>query len=132
MINTQELRIGSYILVDNIIQKVCSIKNDESATQIPCIGFENNNRFEYEAANSERLAAVPISNELLRELGFTFHDYHKTWQHEKPQKTTTIELNNEYTAVDFSHRTLVKHVKYLHLLQNLFYIIQQQELLLIL
>src|SRR5207244_99813 len=121
-----------YILVDDIIRRVRSIKNDESATPISYIGFENNNSCEYEAANSERLAAVPISNELLRELGFTFHDYHKTWQHERPQKTTTIEQNTEYSAMDFSHRTLVKHVKYLHLLQNLFYSVQQQELLLIL
>jgi hypothetical protein len=132
MINTQELRVGSYILVDNTIRRVCSIKNDESAPQITHVGFKNNNRFEDEAANSERLAAIPISNELLKELGFTFNNYHKTWQHEKPQKTTTIELDAEFSAVDFSHRTLVKHVKYLHLLQNLFYSVQQQELLLIL
>ena len=131
MINTQELRIGSYILVDNIIRQVCCIKNDESAAQIPHIGFEYNNSCEYELANSERIAAIPISNEILTALGFTFHGYHKTWQHDKPKRTITIELNTEYSAVDFSHRTLVKHVKYLHLLQNLFYSVQQQELLLI-
>lgn len=130
MINTQELRIGSYILIDNSIRQVSSIKNDGNATQVPHIGFENNNKLEYEAANSERLAAVPISDKLLKELGFTFDDYHKTWQHEKPKRTTTIELNNEYSALDFSHRTLVKHLQYLHLLQNLFFSIQQKELLL--
>lgn len=101
MINTQELRIGSYILIDNIIRQVCSIKNDESAMQAPHIGFENNNKLEYEAANSKRFAAVPISNELLKELGFTFNDYHKTWQHEKPKRTATLELNTEYSALDF-------------------------------
>ena len=129
MINTQELRIGSYILVDNTIRKVCGIKN-EGTSQMPYIGFENKNSCEYESASSERLAAVPISNELLTVLGFTFNSYHKTWQHEKPKKTVTIELNTEYTAVDFSHRMLVKDVHYLHLLQNLFYSVQQKELLL--
>ena len=128
MINTQELRIGSYILVDNTIRKVCSIKSDESAAAKPFVGFENNNSCEYEAAISDRLTPVPVTNELLTALGFTFHSYHKTWQHEKPKKTVTIELNTEYNAVDFSHRTLVKDVHYLHLLQNLFYSVQQQEL----
>jgi len=125
MINTQELRIGNYIFVDNILRKVCSIKND---TQIPSIGFESNNSCEYETASSERLTAVPISNELLIQLGFTFHSYHKTWQHERPKKTVTIELDKDYTAVDFARRTLLKDVHYIHLLQNLFYSVQQQEL----
>jgi hypothetical protein len=125
MINTQELRIGNYIFVDNILRKVCSIKND---APIPSIGFESNNSYEYETASSERLTAVPISNELLIQLGFTFHSYHKTWQHEKPKKTVTIELDKDYTAVDFARRTLVKDVHYLHLLQNLYYSVQQKEL----
>ena len=128
MINTQELRIGSYILVDNTIRKVCSIKSDESAAPRPFIGFENNSSCEYEAASSDRLTAVPVTNELLTALGFTFHSYHKTWQHEKPAKTVTIELSTEFAALDFSHRPLVKHVQYLHQLQNLFYSVQQQEL----
>ena len=128
MINTQELRIGSYILVDNTIRKVCSIRSDESAATKPFVGFENNNSCEYETAISDRLAPVPVTNELLTALGFTFHSYHKTWQHEKPAKTSTIELNTEYAAIDFSHRPLVKHVQYLHLLQNLFYSVQHQEL----
>jgi len=129
MINTQELRIGNYIFVDNILRKVCCIKNDDA--QIPSIGFENNNSCEYETANSERLTAVPISDELLIQLGFTFHSYHKTWQHEKPKKTITIELDKDFTAVDFAHRTLLKDVHYIHLLQNLFYSVQQRELTLI-
>ena len=130
MINTQELRVGSYILVDDTIRKVCCIKNDTSAAQLPHVGYETNHSCEYEAASSERIAAVPISNELLKALGFTFHSYHKTWQHERPKKTFTLELNAEYSAVDFAHRTLVKHIQYLHLLQNLFYSVQQQELIL--
>jgi hypothetical protein len=69
-----------------ILYKKYGIKNEDT-TQIPYIGFENNNSCEYEAAASERLAAVPISNELLTALGFTFHSYHKTWQHERPKET---------------------------------------------
>ena len=128
MVNTQELRIGSYILVDNTIRKVCCIKSDECAPAEPFVGFENNNNCEYETAISDRLTPVPVTNELLTALRFTFHSYHKTWQHEKPVKTVTIELSTEYAALDFSHRPLVKHVQYLHLLQNLFYSVQQQEL----
>lgn len=128
MIKSNELRIGNYILVDNEMKKVCCIKDDENNTQTCCIGFENNNGCEYENAASERLDAVPISNDILKELGFTFHDYHKTWQHLKPKRTFTIELNTDFSAVDFAHKELVKHVQYVHLLQNLFFSIQGKEL----
>lgn len=128
MINSNELRIGNYILVDREIKKVCSIKDDQNNAETCSIGFENNNACEYENAASERLEAAPISDELLINLGFTFNDYHKTWQHTKPKRTLTIELNQDFSAVDFSHHELVKHVQYLHLLQNLFFSIQREEL----
>lgn len=128
MIQSNELRTGNYILVDNEMKRVCSIKSENSNAHTSFIGFEHNNSCEYENASSDRLGAVPISDLILIGLGFTFHDYHKTWQHLKPSRTATIELNREFSAVDFSHRELVKNVQYLHLLQNLFFSIQKEEL----
>ncbi len=128
MIQSHELRIGNYILVDNEMKKVCCIQEAKDNIQTLCIGFEKNNRREYEEASSDRLSAVPISDALLGALGFTFHPYHKTWQHSKPKRTSTIELDRDFSAVDFSHRELVKNVQYLHLLQNLFFSIQKEEL----
>lgn len=128
MIQSSELRTGNYILVDNEMKKVCSIKSEDGKAETSFIGFENNNSCEYENASSDRLRAVPISDSILTRLGFTFHSYHKTWQHLKPKRTSTIEINQEFSAVDFSHRELVKNVQYLHLLQNLFFSIQKEEL----
>ena len=129
MINNRELRIGNYIFVDDIRRKICCIKNDDDAVQSPCIGFEQNSDCEYEIADSERVRAIPISDELLKDLGFVFHDYFKLWQRKKPRKAYTIELDSEYSALDFSHRPIVKDMIYLHQLQNLFFSIQGEELL---
>jgi len=128
MINNRELRIGNYIFVDDIRRKICCIKNDDDTLQSPCIGFEQNSDCEYEIVDSDRVRAIPISDELLRDLGFVFHDYFKLWQRKQPKKAYTIELDSEYSALDFSHRPIVRDMEYLHQLQNLFFSVQGEEL----
>jgi hypothetical protein len=116
-------------MVNESICKVCSIKNEQDSSQPSSIGYEYNASCQYEMSDSEHVKALAISDELLKELGFTFHTYHKLWQHVKPQRTITVELDKDYTAVDFSHRPLLKNVQYVHRLQNLFYSLQGLELL---
>lgn len=128
MINNLELRIGNYILVDNVTRKICCIKNDDCLLQSPCIGFEQNNDCEYEISGSERVQALPITDQLLRDLGFIFHDHLKVWQHTKYTKPYAIELDADYSALDFSGRPFIKNMQYLHQLQNLYYCIQGEEL----
>lgn len=129
MINNKELRIGNYVFVDNILRKICCIKNDDDLVRARCVGFEHNNDCEYETSDSERVQAVPISDQLLKDLGFTYHHYFKLWQHTRPDKSYTIELDREYSALDFSHHPIVRDMRYLHQLQNLFFCIQGEELL---
>ena len=127
MITLEELRIGNYISVDSTVRKICSLKNDDNL-QGKWIGFENNNDCEYESASSERLDGVKITNELLQKMGFNFDSHFKLWKHTRPDKTYSIELDNDYFPLDFSHHPIVRNLTCIHQLQNLFFSIQGQEL----
>ncbi len=128
MIIIEEFRIGNYILADNVLCKICCLKNDHESMRGKLVGFENNNVCEYESAASERLECVKITDQLLLDLGFSFHSYFKVWQCKRPERSYSIELDNDYFPLDFSHQPIVRNMLYLHQLQNLFFIIQGEEL----
>jgi hypothetical protein len=129
MISIHEFRVGNYVSVDTIVRRISLINNEQTPGQVPCIGFKINKENAYETCNSERLAPVPLTDQLLRDLGFIFHDYFKLWQHVKPDNSYSIELDRDYTALDFSHRPIIKNMKHIHSLQNLFFAVQGNELL---
>lgn len=128
MINVKEFRIGNFLLADQSIQRVCLINNDTGPEANPGIGYEFEGDCRYEDQCSPKLAAVPLSDALLQLLGFRFHPYFKLWQRTRLDGSYSIELDHDYTALDFSHRPIVKNIKYLHILQNLFFIVQGEEL----
>lgn len=127
MINIEQFRIGNYVLADRILRKICYLNNyGDKGEQL--IGFEIDDHVEYEDAGSARLESVSLTDQLLVNLGFTFHPHFKVWQHSRPERTYSIELDNDYFPLDFSHQPIVQHMKQLHQLQNLFFTIQGQEL----
>lgn len=128
MINIQEFRIGNFILIDEEMKKICFLNNDPGFPGAPCVGYEQDNEVRYEPCASKRVRPVPITDAVLRDFGFVFHDYFKLWQHAKPDLHYTIELDRDFTALDFSHRPLVKNMMHLHSLQNLYFIVQGEEL----
>ena len=129
MVLIEEFRIGNYLLVDNKLRRVCCLENRERNTEDKLIGFENDdNGCEFEIAKSERFERVKINDQILLNLGFSFHTYFKLWQRKRPERTYSIELDADYFPLDFSHQPIVKNMLYLHQLQNLFFIIQGEEL----
>ena len=128
MIKIEELRIGNYILADNVIKKVCCIKKDNIASQQQYVGFEDGDQCRYEACDSERLQFMPLTDHVLQDSGFTFHTYFRVWQHSRPSRSYSIELDSDFAALDFVHRVIVKNLEFVHTLQNLFYCIQGIEL----
>jgi hypothetical protein len=128
MINIHEFRIGNYVLADNVIRRVCLINNDPGITQTQGIGYLMDDDCHYEKSDSPKLSAVILTDEVLEEFGFNFHEHYKLWQHPKPANSYTIELDRDYNALDFSHRPILKNIKHFHILQNLFYTIQGEEL----
>lgn len=128
MIQIKEFRVGNYVLVDNTVRRICLINNDP-AEQSPFIGYEGDEECMTESCNSERLGAISLTDDLLKEFGFIFHEHFRLWQHVKPDHSYSIELDRDYSAMDFGHRPIVKNIQHLHVLQNLFYTIQGRELI---
>lgn len=127
MINIEQFRIGNYVLVDNILRKICSLNNYGNKEE-KLIGFVIGDDVEFESAASDRLESAKITDQLLVGLGFTFHTYFKVWQHYRPERTYSIELDNDYFPLDFARQPIVQHMTHLHQLQNLFFSIQGEEL----
>lgn len=127
MIQIKEFRVGNYVLVDNKIRKICLINNDPA--QEPSIGFEGEGELVSERCSSERLAAITLTDDVLKDFGFIFHEHFKLWQRTKPYNSYSIELDRDYSAMDFGHRPIVSNIKHLHILQNLYYAIQGKELM---
>ena len=129
MINILEFRIGNYVLVDNIARKICVINNHPQPAQASSIGYQVEEGLEHEVVSSSRVTAVPITDELLTNFGFTFQPHFKLWRHTRPVRSYSIELDKDYSALDFAHRPIVKNMQHLHSLQNLFFTVQGEELL---
>ncbi|QEC43154.1 hypothetical protein [Pseudobacter ginsenosidimutans] len=127
MINIEQFRIGNYVLVDSKLRKICSLNNNGNEEE-KLIGFEQDGDVQFESAASDRLENVKITDQLLVLLGFTFHPHFRLWQHQRPEKTYSIELDNDYFPLDFAHHPIVQHMLHLHQLQNLFFSIQGTEL----
>jgi len=128
MIKAKELRIGNYILADNVIKKICSIKNDEDIVDVGYVDCDDENQFGHEACDSEKLQYIPLSNKVLEQFGFNFHSHFHLWQRTRPPGSYSIELDSDFAALDFMHRPIVKQLKFVHTMQNLFYSIQGIEL----
>ncbi len=114
-------------MVDDKLRKICSLNHYANGEE-KLIGFEIDNDVEFEHPSSGRLDNVKINDQLLISLGFTFHPHFKLWQHKRPDRTYSIELDNDYFPLDFAHQPIVQHMKHLHDLQNLFFSIQGEEL----
>lgn len=129
MVSCNEVRLGNFILVDKKIKMITIINNDPSLAGAPMIGFddEENNIV---SCNSEAVEPVPLTDAVLRQCGFVFHDYFHFWQLTTITKGVQSEtdIDADYNLIDFLRRPIVKKISTLHQLQNLFYAIKGIEL----
>jgi hypothetical protein len=128
MIQITEYRIGNYILSNGAICPVTFLNDDDVFSGTPGVGFLKGNETVFETCDSAHVEPVPLTDALLERLAYAFHPHFKLWQHEKNPATFTIELDRDYTAMDFSHRPVVKNIRYLHTLQNLHFLLSGEEL----
>jgi hypothetical protein len=128
MIDIKEYRIGNYIEAEGVICPVTFLNDDDVFSGTPGVGFAKGGETIFETCSSARLRPVALSDALLERLDFTFHQHFKLWQHPKDPDTFTIELDRDYTAMDFSHRPIVRNICYLHTLQNLHFLLTGEEL----
>lgn len=109
MIPQNELRIGNWTLdsEENYLQIISGAQIDQSET----------------------LSPVPLTNAVLTDWGFAFHDYFKLWQNVSiAMKAPELELDRDYNVRDFGHRFIGVQLKSLHQLQNLFFQLKGIEL----
>ena len=130
MIPFSELRIGNYVLVNTIVRKIAMVSSITGKTQLPSVGYYVGEHLQSIGCDSKYLQAVPLTDNVLAESGFLFDSYFHLWQKAKPVCGTgmEMELDRDYNVVDFLRRPLLKEVKSLHGLQNLYYALQGKEL----
>jgi hypothetical protein len=131
MIDIKAFRIGNALLVDGVPQTLRAISvnnNDPSAASMA--GYLLEEVICYVPVTSDRIQPVLLADEVLECYGFVFDNYFKLWQKKRPGIGTgsEIELDRDYTVLDFGYRPVVKEVKHLHTLQNLYYALQGKEL----
>jgi hypothetical protein len=130
MIACNQLRIGNYVLVNESLQQVSSIGNDMNGDGIRKVGYQLNGKTIEEGCDSANIKATPITDDMLKGLGFIYHDYFQFWQLIKSDSGMHSEMNidQDYNVLDFMRRPLVKKITSLHQLQNLYFALKGEEL----
>ena len=131
MIQPTEFRIGNYLLVNNSLQQISALCIDSNISNTHMqVGYIKDGDVHYEKAASDKVQPVPLTDEILEQGGFKFDAYFKLWQKMKEVfgTGTEMELDRDHTALDFSHRPILKDIQYLHELQNLYYALNRKEL----
>jgi hypothetical protein len=130
MIPSRELRIGNCVLVGQTMQCITMI--DDGSSSFAATPFDpNTNKTETTVQHRlESLEPVPLTDAVLRQCRFVYHDYFKFWQLVAGQKETRSEMNidADYNIIDFMRKPVVKKLASLHQLQNIYFLLKGKEL----
>lgn len=124
MIPCNELRIGNYVLIDKSLQQVSMIT---SAT-VSAFNTDRSDGQLWHEYNLENVQPVPLTDDILKQCGFVYHDYFKVWQLITEGIVSDMDVNNDYDVVDFGRRPVVKKIESLHRLQNVLFTMKSKEL----
>ena len=130
MITLKELRIGNYVLIHGAVQQVLMISSFADLIHTPSIGYKTGGDIQYIDCKDDEVEPIALTDKRMQEGGFLFHDYFKFWQRldETPGKTMDMELDRDFTAMDFGRRPILKNIKNVHELQNLYFALKGREL----
>ena len=130
MIPYNELRIGNYVLVNNLIEKVALISHETSFSSKPSIVLEGKKEAIERQVYLDAVQPVLLTDNILRQCGFVFHDYFKFWQliRQENGARSEMDIDRDFTYIDFMRRPIVKNLKSLHQLQNLYFSFMGSEL----
>ena len=129
MIQCNELRTGNFVLIDNNVEKLTLINNDPGFADVPLIGFQGGTD-NYKSCNSEGVHPVPLTDDILRRCGFSFHEHFHLWQFFSgdTKGLSGMDIDTDYNLIDFMRRPIVKKMTSLHQLQNIFYALKGTEI----
>jgi hypothetical protein len=124
MISAYELRLGNYVLVNQDIRKISII----TSTTVFTIDADESNEEASSETNLETVNPVPITDDVLKECGFVYHDYFKFWQLVTTGIRSEMDINSDYDLIDFMRKTIIKKMTSLHQLQNVYFMLKGREL----
>lgn len=129
-VDIKTLRIGSHILVNGKRERVRGLDDDNGLII----------RFPAEYVNANEVEPIPITPEILKEIGFKYHEYDngKLWEWDLPNGYKDygyLEFDEETTTIWRGRLWSMKEievefkVEYLHDLENIFYMFYGVELI---
>lgn len=124
MISCYELRLGNHVLVNQNLQKVSAITNKTVLT-VDAEGSDAEDATEYKL---EEVELVPLTDGLLEECGFVYHDYFKFWQLVTTGIRSEMNISPDYEVIDFMRKPILKKLTSLHQLQNIYFLLKGREL----
>jgi hypothetical protein len=130
MIPCHDLRTGNYLLVNNLRRKVVTISNSNALPDLSWVGVESTTHGTEDVFPVDAVYPVALSDAILQQCHFVYHDYFKFWQliKEDPQRSE-MNIDRDYNIIDFMRRSVVKNVASLHQLQNIYYLLMGKELM---
>ncbi len=124
MISCHELRLGNRVLVNENIQQVSVI----TGTTVFAINPEESGEQAASEYSLENVQPVPLTDEVLKECGFVFHDYFKFWQLLTTGIRSEMDIDRDYDVIDFMRKPIIKKLASLHQLQNVYFMLKGREL----
>ena len=122
MISCYELRIGNYVLVNGNFQQVFAINRT-----VAFVAEEDNEQMASEH-NLENVQPIPLTEDILTQCGFVYHDYFKFWQLITTGIRSEMNISPDYEVIDFMRKPILKKLTSLHQLQNIYFILKGREL----
>ena len=120
MISCYELRLGNAVLVDKNRRLVSMI----TAATVFTIGAEEGHSQTPSEQSFEQIEPIPLTEDVLKQCGFVYHDYFKFWQLITKGIMSELDINSNYDVIDFMRRPIIKKVASLHQLQNVYFMLK--------
>lgn len=126
MIPYQELRIGNYVLVDKKKQQVAMVDQRSSKAAM----FSTDETATNAEFTLDVLMPIALTDDVLVQCGFAYHDYFKFWQliEGVEANRSEMDIDSDYNIIDFMRKPVVKRMTSLHQLQNVYYMLKGKEL----
>jgi hypothetical protein len=124
MISTYELRLGNFILVNHHLKQVSGI----ASKTVFAVDAEEANQEAASEVSQENINPIALSDDVLKECGFVFHDYFKFWQLITTGIRSEMNISPDYEVIDFMRKPILKKLTSLHQLQNIYFMLKEREL----
>jgi hypothetical protein len=105
------------------------ISNSHTLTDQSLVGVESITNEENESYPVQDVQPVPMSEAVLQQCSFTYHQHFKFWQLISTDGgRREMDIDREYNLIDFMRRPMVKNIQSLHQLQNIYYMLFNKEM----